>query len=261
MLKTIASLWIGKSLGPIELASIRSFQRHGHEFTLFSYDPIVNCPPDVIQADARTVLDLGRIVLHRRTKSPALHSDLFRYAMVAKTDFTWVDLDVIALRPFDFPDDNVFGYEAKDSAGSAVLKLPKGSAALAALSAFSAETRGMPPRLEGFKRFKYHVKNILSGGLPIERWPWGSIGPALFTAELKRSEEIAHIRPLNTFYPVPMSGIPLFADPGSYSAADAPPEAYAVHLWGSHLTRYVNEKYNGVFPAESFVSKVLHDEW
>lgn len=181
--------------------------------------------------------------------------------MVAKTDFVWVDLDIVALRPFDFTSDYIFGYESFDSVGCAVLKLPKESLALKALSAFSSDTRGLPPRLTEFQRVRYFFKNILYRGLPIERWPWGSIGPSLFTAELHRSNEIQRALPLHCFYPVPMSEIPQFSDPDGYRRSDAPEGAYAVHLWGSHLSRHVAERYAGVFPADSFVNRVCNDDW
>lgn len=67
--------------------------------------------------------------------------------------------------------------------------------------------------------------------------------------------------PLKTFYPVSTSGIPRFADLGGHSTADMPLGTFAVHLRGSHLSRYVNAKYADTFPAESFVNKVCHDDW
>lgn len=261
MLKQVASLWIGNRLGPIELASIGSFRKHGHDFTLFSYEPIENCPSDVIARDAREIFECGRIVLHEKTKSPALHSDLFRYALIGKTDFVWVDLDIIALRPFDFPSDYIFGYEAGLYLNGAVLKLPHDSPALKNLLELHAETKGCPPNLTGVRQLKYRLRNLLAGGLPITRWPWGAIGPKLVTAELEKSGEIAHAFPVSAFYSLPLAEAGRFADPGGYQASDAPEDAFAVHLWASHLSRYVSEKYGGSFPAKSFVNKVCHDDW
>lgn len=261
MMKSVASLWIGERLGPIELASIRSFQRQGHVFTLFAYEPLENCPEDVILRDAREILDIGRIVLHQKTQSSALHSDLFRYALIAKTDFLWTDLDIVALRPFDFPSDYIFGYEAENWLNGAVFCLPKTSSALAKLCSVHADTRGIPPYLTGIRKAKYGLRNLISGGLPITRWPWGSIGPRLITLELRASGEISHALPIPAFYSLPMDQAGRFADPAGYSAAEAPSEAYGLHLWASKLTRYVNEKYDGAFPKDSFVNKVLHDDW
>ena len=261
MLQSMASLWIGKRLGPIELASIRSFRRQGHDFTLFAYEPLENCPEDVILRDAREILDCGRIVLHQRTQSSALHSDLFRYALIAKTGFAWTDLDIIALRPFDFPSDYIFGYEDHGKLNGAVLKLPHDSPALQKLIQVHADTRGLPPHVEGARKLKLRLRSFFAGGLPVTRWPWGSIGPRLVTLELRASGEIKHALPISAFYSLPLDEAGRFAEPGGYHASEAPEGAYGVHLWASHLTRYVKDKYDGAFPKDSFVNKVLHDDW
>ncbi|PZX45694.1 hypothetical protein LY56_01719 [Roseinatronobacter thiooxidans] len=261
MLKKVASLWIGSRLGPIELAAIRSFVRLGHEFTLFAYEEIENRPPDVIFRDAREILDTGRIIRHQKTGSPALHSDIFRYTLICKTEFIWVDLDIIALRPFDFPSDHIFGYEAEYWLNGAVLRLPSDSFALRSLATVTVNTKGLPPHLTGLRKLKYQLRNILSGGLPIDRWPWGAIGPKLLTLELRKSGEISHALPVSAFYSIPLAEARRFADPGAYTAKDAPADAYAVHLWASHLTRYVAENYGGTFPSGSFVNRVCNDEW
>lgn len=261
MRKQVASLWIGNRLGPIELASIRSFCRQGHDFTLFSYEPLENCPSDVITRDAREIFDCGRIVLHEKTKSPALHSDLFRYALISKTDFVWVDLDIIALRPFEFPSGYIFGYEYGPLLNGAVLGLPHDSPALKKLLEINPETKGCPPNMIGVRKLKYKLRDLLARGLPITRWPWGALGPRLITSELDQSGEIAHALPVDAFYSMPLAEAGRFADPEGYQASDAPEDAFAVHLWASHLTRYVKQKYAGTFPVNSFVSKVCRDDW
>lgn len=261
MLKQVASLWIGNRLGPIELASIRSFRRQEHDFTLFSYEPIENCPPDVIARDAREIFDCGRIVLHKKSKSPALHADLFRYALIRQTDFVWVDLDIIALRPFDFPSDYILGYEDECHLNNAVLKLPHDSPALKQLLEIHVETKGCPPNLNGVRHLRYRLRNLLAGGLPITRWPWGAIGPQLVTAELRKSGEIAHSLPISAFYSLPLAEAGRFADPDGYNPSNAPTDAFAVHLWANRLRHYVDQKYAGTFPADSFVSKVCRDDW
>jgi len=259
MLKELASLWIGPHLGPIEQASIRSFLGFGHKLTVFSYDHIGNCPEGVIQRDAREIIDLGRIIRHHRTQSAALHSDFFRYALLVKSDLVWVDLDIVALRPFDFPDDYIFGYEAKNFVNCAVLRLPKDSPALMRLAAFDPRSRGMPPGISGLQKLKLQLKNIIAGGLTVDRWPWGSVGPKLVTEELKTSGEIAHTLPIEAFYSVPLAQARIFAEPDGYHVEDAPANAYAVHLWASNLKRHVNKEFGGTFPKDSFVAKLCRD--
>ena len=47
MRNSLATLWVGERLGPIELASAESFLRMGNALTVYSYAPIVNLPPGV----------------------------------------------------------------------------------------------------------------------------------------------------------------------------------------------------------------------
>ena len=257
MKRDIASLWIGSELGEIELASLHSFHRLGHRFVLYAYSEIRNVPSFVELRDAAEIFPTKKILRHKKTGSPALHSDLFRYALMAKTDLVWCDLDVIALREFDFVGDFVFAHEHTHTVGCSVLRLPKNSRALMALLSVKPETKGMPPHLRGFRRAKYRLRSTLTGGIPIEKWPWGAIGPSLLTEALRTTGEISAALPVNAFYSVPMSGAWRFCEPGGYSRGDAPDEAYAVHLWAQKLRQYVNDKYDGQFPEGSFVRQEL----
>lgn len=148
---TVASLWIGERLGMIEKASIRSFLKVGDHFILYAYNPIANVPDGVEVRDAQEVYPCRSIIRHKKSGSPALHSDLFRYALQAKTDYIWVDLDIIALRSFDFPRPWVFGLETETEANNAVLKLPKDSQTLQELLKINERTIGLPPMMKGFQ--------------------------------------------------------------------------------------------------------------
>ena len=143
---TVASLWIGDRLGPIEQASIRSFLKVGDTFILYAYNPIIGIPPGVEVKDAQEILPCTRIIRHKKTGSPAIHADLFRYALLEKTGITWVDLDVIALKPFRFEGDYVFGYENERSVANGVLRLPKNSKTLQELLSIKIDTKGYPPK-------------------------------------------------------------------------------------------------------------------
>jgi hypothetical protein len=172
----LASLWIGESLGEIELASIYSFLRHGNPFTLYSYAPIQNVPPGVEFRDASEILPTEQIIRYRNNNNPSLHSNLFRYALVAKTNQIWVDLDIVALKPFNFGSAYVIGFENINSVGSSVLRLPKDSPTLRALLELKPDTIGFPPHFKGFRKWKYWLRSF-GQGLPVDRWPWGTTGP------------------------------------------------------------------------------------
>ena len=152
MRNSLATLWVGERLGPIELASAESFLRMGNPLTVYSYAPIVNLPPGVQARDANEVFPTRKIAIYAREGSPSLHSNFFRFALMRNTDHTWVDLDMIALQPFDFPGDRIYGYEKADQVNCAVLRLPKDSPTLADLSKLNAETRGVAPHIQGLRR-------------------------------------------------------------------------------------------------------------
>lgn len=245
--RDIASLWIGGTLGDIEIASIHSFLRHGHRLTVYSYEPVSNLPSGVENCDAAEVLPTRRIVRHRRSGSPALHSDLFRYALVDRTDKIWVDLDIIALKKFDFETPYVFGFE--DTAGSvncAVFRMPREFAALRELLKFNEDTVATPPLLKGLRKWKYWLRGM-GRGLPIDVWPWGSIGPHALTHFLRQTGEIRYAMPVDTFYAVPISEMTRFITPGGLTLSELPANAYGLHLWGGLMRAYLAEHHGGAY--------------
>lgn len=104
---------------------IRSFMLHGHEFHLYAYGPLGNIPKGTVVKDANGVLPESMIY---RSRDGGLSSfaDFFRWTLLHKFGGLWVDMDVICLRPFDFPDDVVFGWESTERINIAVLKFPSG---------------------------------------------------------------------------------------------------------------------------------------
>lgn len=252
----LASFWIGNGLGPIEMASLRSFLRHGDSVTVFSPSPLADLPGGVTWRDAREILPAQGILRDRRTSSPAPHADLFRYALLGQTDMIWVDLDIIALRPFDGNARWIFGYEDETTVNNAILRLPKDSQTLRLLRQFHLGTRGIPPFMSGFRRLKYQVRT-LGRGLPIDRWPWGSTGPRGLTHFLRVTGEIRHARPVSTFYAVPQHEAARFLVPDGLTMSDLPKEAWAVHLWAKDLRRELDRRHGGKVPEQSFLGRVL----
>lgn len=251
-LPMIASLWIGDAFTAIERASAQSFLDQGHHVVLYRYDPVANVPADVEQRDAREVFDAGRIIRHRKTNSPALHSDMFRYALMQKTDAIWVDLDMIALRPFVFPGDYVIGFEAPGALNGAVMRLPKGSPALARACVYGPDHVGYPPHIHGARLLKYRLKT-LGRGMSVDRWTWGSIGPRLLTELMTQTGEIAHAMPVDAFYPVPMAQVEQLCTPGALTPDGFGPDTYGVHLWAQKLRNLLQDRFDGTVPEGSFL--------
>lgn len=252
----LASFWVGDSLGPIELASIKSLQAQGDQVTIFSPHPIT-LPEGVRCENADTIMPCQRILRYSINQSPALHANLFRYALMQQTDFTWVDLDVIALRPFRFESPWVFGYEDATTVNNAVLRLPADSLALQCLLEFSPDTVGLPPFMNGWRRLKYQIRT-LGRGLPIERWPWGSTGPRGLTHALRQTGEIKHALPINAFYPVAKDNVEQFLIPGCLDASAFGDECWSVHLWAKELRLILSKKYGGKVPQGCFLDQAMN---
>lgn len=254
---SIASMWIGDRLSEMEIASIYSFCRFGHPFTIYSYKPIENLPGGVINADASDIFPGDRILRYWRCGSPAIHADLFRYAMLEKTENIWVDLDVIALRPFRFEGPWVMGYENERGLNNAVLSLPKNSPMLKNLVEMASRSRGIPPHLTGLRRLKYRARGMFTGGVPVTRWPWASTGPRAVTLFAERSGEVLQALPIDAFYRIPHDEAWRFVTPGALSSKDFPGTSWGAHLWGGEVRRILRQKFQGKVPPDSFLGRYI----
>lgn len=233
-LPKLASLWIGPKLGLIEQMTLLSFLEHGYDFTLFTTQDVSGIPAGIRVRDANEIFPCHTILRDRKSNSPALHADMFRYAMLAKTDLTWVDMDVLCIRPFMPVGPYVFAYETDGTVNNAVLRLPPDSPTLRDLLQYQPNTRGYPPFFSFKRRLKVWMKNGFSAP-HISRWPWGSIGPQGLTFYLKKNGEIQHALPQTAFYYVRYSKVEMLTQPGVLTRQDLPPEVFYIHLWGKAL--------------------------
>lgn len=252
----LASLWIGDRLSPLEQTSALSFLELGHELTLYVTNPVQGIPPGVKIRDAGEVLKTNGIVRHKKTGSPALHADLFRFALLNCTNFTWVDLDIICLRPFVFHSEYIFGLETPDEVNSAILKLPKNSRSLEQLCQFTEKTVGYPPHLSRWRKAKYFIKSG-GRGLHITDWPWGSTGPRGLSFFLKQNDEFRHAQAIEVFYPTSYQDAHLLIKPKCLSRADFTDETYAVHLWGKELRQAIMRLDGGNINPQSFLGQEI----
>ncbi|MCF6444830.1 hypothetical protein [Nereida sp. MMG025] len=256
----LASFWYGDTLGEIEQASIASFMNTGDQITIYSTEPIKNLPNGAVNEDASLIFPSDPIVLHKKTKSPALHSDLFRYALLSQTDEIWVDLDILALRSFDNAPDYFIGWEDKHTLNGAVLRLPKTSSALQALSRYGPTSHGVPPipNLRGFRKIKYSMRARFTR-YTVDQWTWGALGPLGLTYHMQETEEDKFALPISAFYHVPLHQTHLFALDDAIKISEIPDNAWALHLWGSRLRKILLEDYDGRLPSKCFVNKFAYE--
>lgn len=118
----LGSLWVGKNITKIQEICFSSFVKHGHKVNLFVYEDIGKVPDQVVLRDANDVMAYDGI------GNMANFADVFRYKMVEKFNFGWVDADTICLTDEWFPDDEYYCImQHNGEVQNGIFRLPQGS--------------------------------------------------------------------------------------------------------------------------------------
>jgi hypothetical protein len=216
-------MWVGSDLGPIEEAALKSWLGLGYEFDLYTDTPNLKAP------EGTRVKSLFEFVDRERTvgrHSNALADEL-RYRLLKNQNTTWVDMDIIGLKPL--PDsDLIFGLEDDFTAAIAVLKLPKESEVLSRMLERIESPRRHVVRemtLGQWKRL-LSTRQLLDffGSQPFSAHQIS--GPRPFTKLLKETGIFEHALPISAFYPVYYKCSSVFFENGTLQLEDT----YALHL-------------------------------
>jgi len=133
----VHGLWVGSLLSKIELLTIHSFLKHGHQFHLWVYEKLENKLPDgVIVRDANEIIPKEKI-FRRKFNDPSCgvgkgsvgspFADWFRYKLLYEHGGWWTDMDITCLKPLDFADAYLFREHDKVSVIGNVMKVPRNS--------------------------------------------------------------------------------------------------------------------------------------
>ena len=137
MKPSVQSLWVGNRLSRMEHYSIKSFLKLGYNFVLYTYEPVANVPKGTTIKNGNIIIPKKEIFTLKETFLP--FADIFRYKMLYLNGGYWVDLDMIALKQFDFKEPYIFSSERTIQKGAyrnrhskfvsniGVLKAPQGS--------------------------------------------------------------------------------------------------------------------------------------
>jgi glycosyltransferase involved in cell wall biosynthesis len=190
--RIVHGLWIGPALSKMELLTIKSFLRHGHEFHLWVYDKIQTpLPKEVILQDANKIIPRKRIIKKADTdpecgvgqgsfSSP--FSDLFRYKLLYEKGGYWVDMDITCLRPFNFSTPYVFRPHRVGVVGS-VMKCPRHSRLMKTVYAQVAREANehsewlMPNRVLSRTVRRLGLSRYIQSGVWNEDSWWGQVRP------------------------------------------------------------------------------------
>jgi hypothetical protein len=194
---TVRGFWDGAPLSPYQLVCLRSFVDHGFRVEVFTYDRELLFPSWVRRRDANEILPATRILQYPPPGfghgSPALHSNLFRYAMLHALGGWWIDLDVVLLSP-NLPTMDVFASATPDGiVVNSVLRFPVGHPLLA----------------EAVERCRERGENCV----------WGDTGSALITPLMAKYQ--LSPQPLEATYPVHYDEVPLLFDPARRAEVEA----------------------------------------
>ena len=158
---TIKTFWQGDVIGPYQLMNLKSFADRGHHVEVFSYNLNLNVPDWIAVKDAAEILPRERVLQPLLEGGGfAIHSNLFRYALLHQRGGWWVDPDVLLLKP-DLPADDIF-LAAPDAFGlvsTGALKFPHGHPLLADAL---AETALLGDSLEGWNRSGAQLLTMLA---------------------------------------------------------------------------------------------------
>ncbi|WP_406870546.1 hypothetical protein ABEB22_13335 [Thioclava sp. 'Guangxiensis'] len=254
----VAALWIGGKMSFLEVLCLKSFVDAGQHITLYSYEPIPNVPEGVAIADANEILSSEQFLRHGRTNSPALHSDRFRYHLLAKNDhMIWADTDAYCVKPFTSPTGHFFAWESKEGVNGGVLGLPQDSEALGRLIEFTNDEYAIPTWYgDDYTR---ELLEARERGEPVHAGdqPWGVWGPHGLTHFLKETGEIKYALPQAALYPIDYKYRAKMTQPGYDWQKHVTDETYSIHFYGRRLRARINEKHGGIPKARSCVGMLM----
>lgn len=262
-LPEIATLWIGGRLSWLEQLCLKSFADAGHKITLYSYSPIDNIPPGVLAGDANDIYPGEPMLRHARTGSPAIHADMWRLHLLAKTDAIWVDADMYCHRPFAFESPYVYGWEKPGLVCNAVLGLPKDSRTLSGLLTFFEDEYAIAPWLQTEQQAELQREKDAGTPVHMTEQNWGFTGPASVTYFLQQTGEIDHAAPVEAFYPIsfPDRNKMIVSRHNDWVDTQLTEKTYGIHFWARRMKPRLQEKENNTPRRGSLLDNLLakHD--
>jgi hypothetical protein len=236
MLERLNSLWVGERLGYIEQLCLASATRLGHQFTLYSYTPdkLRGVPSFVELRDAREIMPEEKLVSYSDSGSFALGANFFRYHMLAKNVGYWVDMDFYFLRPLDFSEAYIFGWEYENWINNALLRVPAQSPMALDLRDLP-RTNWRPPWFGPKRTARYYWQRLTKGDVRVEHLPWGTFSSGLVTYCAKKHGVADLAQEPSVFYPVRWKDARCVFDSAEVINQMLTPETRAVHMWRSRL--------------------------
>ncbi len=227
----VFSYWSGV-LTWMEQLSIASIMSTGHDLTIYSYEPnaLRGAVPCKV-ADARELLD-NRDLDELRITRPAFFSDLLRLEGIAQGAGTWLDLDLVMIKPLPSRASYLFGWETSALVCNAVLRFPTTCPVFQAYLAMCRDdpTSNDKPWQPWWRRLNTRKRNWvrkLRGKQPTAP----KYGPWALTHFVTGNPATRNlIQPAHIFYPVPAARTHAIGQRGLIEKS-IKYDTVCVHLW------------------------------
>lgn len=229
MPQPVHMFWIGRTLGPVHRACIRSVQRQGHAIVFHQFSPPVDLPPDIELFDARRLMPEDEARGYEKVDRLTVASNIYRYRMQREGLGLYLDCDIFLLKPVP-ETDYVLGWEAHNSINNAVLKLPRDSDTLKLLLSYSEDRYFIPPWLSAQRRRELRFRKALGFGKPVTDHVWGTSGPKLLTYVVEQTGKTAMVSSIDVFYPLHHDYLPLLDRDGVGISHLITPNTVGIHL-------------------------------
>ena len=257
-LPIVASLWIGGSLSWLERLCLQSFVDHGHRTILYTYGKVGGVPEGVEVLDANLIFPNDNYIRHAKSGSPAVHADAFRYRMIEMQNVIWVDADILCMRPWDFKDQWIFGWEKPGRlVCNAVLGLPRFSKTLAKLNELCKTEYPIPPWAKPEEKARLEAARDAGNPVHVSELEWGVWGPAAVTHFLNETGEMEHVQPKMAFFEIMFKDRRDLIEGGKNIEARLDDGCYGVHLWNRRLRRRLVTHMDGKPHPDSFLGRAV----
>jgi len=235
------SFWTGP-ISWLEQMCINSMLAQGHTLAIYTYNPaeLESIDRRVQILDASVALPLTTEVARQLAVRPSLTTNVLRYHLLERQAGTWVDLDVLLLKPL--PDaDYLLAYEDQNHTwiNGAILRLPSGCPLLRDLIEFCAQRPVIGQWWPLKRKLKHRALAAIGRPIPPEKCKWGVFGPRALTYFTLQRGLVHHALGPEWFYPVPYDRtadlVNVSADIPQYFTSDT----VAVHLWANRLRKFI----------------------
>lgn len=253
----IAMFWTGNPLGWMQRLSLLSFIAQGYKVTLFSpkdnrIDP---------QTDGVDVADMEEVFepnpRFQKNAAPACLADIFRLYLMKKTDFVWMDSDMLSIAPMTLNDGYAMSWSSPGGQiNNAALRLPATSEALNYLIRHVEDPELIPEWMDRRHRIKLETlplgRRILAQGKMMRI----VYGPRGLNHALKLSGEHANASPMEVYSPVPWWLTDLFYSPKGGVENYLTEDSRVLHLFQDQTRKY---NLNRPPPAGSYLDRFMNE--